>query len=227
MHIFDWTISSPPATLSMIMGICSVDKGQILAHSDTQALVQEVLVVSVSWNLVFKLLLLHSRQNKEVHARELAGVLDVELDQETPAEAVPEGSYGGGYGQDKKFELCEVVFDLMQLSALVCYALCAVYFQLSLRCRNNANLLNVARKQSRETSRKKRTRALIRTRTGCDTLERYRETDGHRTRFCSRSESTMKTRSRGLESVERRVWLPSRRDPILDRRVSGVRSMML
>merc|ERR1719273_698363 len=76
----------------MILGIGTInDETQVLPSKDTQMLLQEILVicmgVSVPWMLVFKPLLLRSKHNREMEARQYQ-----QNDIESPAS-------GGGYGQ--------------------------------------------------------------------------------------------------------------------------------
>merc|ERR1719471_89621 len=92
----------------MILSIGVKDKEtlhqiQVFPSADTQVLVQEILVmcmaISVPWMLVFKPLLLRSKHNAEMKAREMAGVLDVE----------PDAELQHGSGDEEKYDGDEVV----------------------------------------------------------------------------------------------------------------------
>merc|ERR1712228_610235 len=99
----DWQTSTLPATpslitvlIKMILGIGSIpDEVQIFETKDSQKTIQEILVIlmgiSVPWMLIFKPLLLRSKHNREMAARQIHGVFDVEQPQ------IQQGS--GGYGQ--------------------------------------------------------------------------------------------------------------------------------
>merc|ERR1712241_1655654 len=99
----DWQTSTLPATpslitvlIKMILGIGTIEpEVQMFESADTQKTIQEILVflmaISVPWMLVFKPLLLRSKHRREMAARQLHGVIDVEQPQ------IQQGS--GGYGQ--------------------------------------------------------------------------------------------------------------------------------
>jgi len=99
----DWRTSSLPATpslitvlIKMILGIGTIsDETQIFNSADSQKTIQEILVflmaISIPWMLVFKPLLLRSKHNREMAARQIHGVVDVEQP------SVQRG--GGAYGQ--------------------------------------------------------------------------------------------------------------------------------
>jgi len=139
----DWTTSTLPGTpslitvlIKMILSIGANDKEtlrqiQVFPSADTQVLVQEILVmcmaISVPWMLVFKPLLLRSKHNAEMKAREMAGVLDVEPDAELQHGSGDEEKYdgdevvvvpvqgggGGGHGHGEEFEFSEIVIHQM------------------------------------------------------------------------------------------------------------------
>jgi len=137
----DWQTSTLPATpslitvlIKMILGIGTItDETQLFTDADTQALVQEILVacmaVSIPWMLIFKPLLLRSKHKREMAARQMAGILDVEQpriqqgsgygqlledeDNEEKYEQEPKqkasGGGHGGHGHGDEFEFSEVV----------------------------------------------------------------------------------------------------------------------
>merc|ERR1711997_1047302 len=98
----DWQTSQLPATpslitvlIKMILGIGSIpDEVQVFESKETQQTIQEILVflmaISVPWMLVFKPLLLRSKHRREMAARQIHGVVDIEQ---------PAIQQGGGYGQ--------------------------------------------------------------------------------------------------------------------------------
>merc|ERR1719295_2198028 len=118
----DWTSSPLPGTpslitvlIKMILGAGKIpdDDTQIFPSADTQATVQDILVlcmaISVPWMLVFKPLLLRRKHNAELKAREMAGVLDVDPDDEEKHDG---GGHGhGGHGEE--FEFSEIVIHQM------------------------------------------------------------------------------------------------------------------
>jgi len=98
----DWTTSTLPATpslitvlIKMILGIGTItDETQLFENKAAQKTIQEILVlgmaISVPWMLVFKPLLLRSKHKREMAARQIHGVVDIEQ---------PAIQQGGGYGQ--------------------------------------------------------------------------------------------------------------------------------
>merc|ERR1712013_639060 len=138
----DWQTSTLPATpslitvlIKMILGIGTItDETQLFSDADTQALVQEILVglmgVSIPWMLIFKPLLLRSKHKREMAARQMAGILDVEQPriqqgsgygqllededneekyEQEQANQQKQGGGGGGHGHGEEFEFSEVV----------------------------------------------------------------------------------------------------------------------
>jgi len=136
----DWGTTSLPATpslitvlIKMILSIGTInDETQVFDSADAQMLIQEILVicmgVSIPWMLVFKPLLLKSKHNREVAARQQHRAVDLEApsdsngygklledhgddedEEKYQAESAAKGGHGGGHGHGEEFEFSEVV----------------------------------------------------------------------------------------------------------------------
>ena len=146
----NWSTSSLPDTpslitvlIKMILGIGTITpETQIFENKNAQKTLQEILVllmaISVPWMLVFKPLLLRSKHNREMAARQAHGIVDVEqpaiqqgggqgygqlLDEEqgdvdedekeekyqSEKKKAGGGGHGGGHGHGEEFEFSEVV----------------------------------------------------------------------------------------------------------------------
>eukprot|EP01084_Bolivina_argentea_P051002 93820_1 len=106
----NWQSSTLPSTpslitvlIKMILGIGTInDEIQIFENKNLQKTIQEILVflmvISIPWMLIFKPLLLKSKHKRELQAREIHGIVDINI-QQTGAGNGGNGGNNNNYGQ--------------------------------------------------------------------------------------------------------------------------------